>query len=100
MFGGGGYNIWRVVPRAWSHVFLSLIDRPIQTGYLPLEWINKWKHYSSELLPKRWEDRLNDYTYVPAQKKLVKKIKISFTYSELVRIYSSISNLICNNFKR
>lgn len=72
MFGGGGYNIWRVVPRAWSHVFLSLIDRPIQTGYLPLEWINKWKHYSSELLPKRWEDRLNDYTYVPAQKKLVK----------------------------
>ena len=26
MFGGGGYNIWRVVPRAWSHVFLSLID--------------------------------------------------------------------------
>lgn len=40
MFGGGGYNIWRVVPRAWSHVFLSLIDQPIQSGYLPLEWIN------------------------------------------------------------
>ncbi len=34
---------------------LSLIDQPIQSGYLPLEWINKWKHYSSELLPKRWE---------------------------------------------
>ena len=58
---------------AWSHVFLSLIDQPIQSGYLPLEWINKWKHYSSELLPKKMEDRLNDYTYVPAQKKLVKK---------------------------
>ena len=21
MFGGGGYNIWKVVPRAWTHVF-------------------------------------------------------------------------------
>lgn len=21
MFGGGGYNIWQVVPRAWSHIF-------------------------------------------------------------------------------
>ncbi|MBE5672820.1 acetoin utilization protein AcuC [Staphylococcus sp. SS35] len=75
MFGGGGYNIWRVVPRAWSHVFLSLIDQPIQSGYLPLDWINKWKHYSSELLPKRWEDRLNDYTYIPRTKEISEKNK-------------------------
>lgn len=26
MFGGGGYNIWRVVLCVWSYVFLSLID--------------------------------------------------------------------------
>ena len=30
MFGGGGYNLWRVVPRAWSHLYLSLINEPIQ----------------------------------------------------------------------
>ncbi|EOG8961079.1 acetoin utilization protein AcuC, partial [Staphylococcus pseudintermedius] len=28
MLGGGGYNIWRVVPRAWSHIYLSLIHQP------------------------------------------------------------------------
>lgn len=73
MFGGGGYNIWRVVPRAWSHVFLSLIGEPIQQGYLPLKWINKWKLYSSVQLPKRWEDRLNDYTYIPRTKEISEK---------------------------
>ncbi|MFW3591013.1 acetoin utilization protein AcuC [Staphylococcus caprae] len=73
MFGGGGYNIWRVVPRAWSHVFLSLIGEPIQQGYLPLSWINKWKLYSPVQLPKRWEDRLNDYTYIPRIKEISEK---------------------------
>ena len=39
MFGGGGYNIWQVVPRAWSHIFLALINKPIQEGPLPEQWI-------------------------------------------------------------
>ncbi|RNM18328.1 acetoin utilization protein AcuC [Staphylococcus pasteuri] len=73
MFGGGGYNLWRVVPRAWSHLYLSLINEPIQKGYLPLTWINKWKHYSSVTLPKRWEDRLNDYTYIPRTDEISEK---------------------------
>ena len=33
MFGGGGYNIWQVVPRAWSHIFLALINKPIQGSF-------------------------------------------------------------------
>lgn len=73
MFGGGGYNIWRVVPRAWSHVYFSLIDQPIQSGYLPLHWVNKWKNYSPVQLPKRWEDKLNDYTYVARTKEITVK---------------------------
>ncbi|EHJ08975.1 acetoin utilization protein AcuC [Staphylococcus simiae] len=73
MFGGGGYNIWRVVPRAWSHVYFSLIDQPIQSGYLPLHWVNKWKNYAPVQLPKRWEDKLNDYTYVARTKEITAK---------------------------
>ena len=76
MFGGGGYNLWRVVPRAWSHLYLSLINEPIQQGYLPLNWINKWKHYSSVTLPKRWEDRLNDYTYIPRTAEISEKMHV------------------------
>ncbi|MFD2116170.1 acetoin utilization protein AcuC [Paenibacillus yanchengensis] len=30
--GGGGYDIWRVVPRAWSLVWLEMNDQPIFSG--------------------------------------------------------------------
>lgn len=36
MFGGGGYNIWDVVPRAWAHVYLALQGQPIQHGPFPM----------------------------------------------------------------
>ena len=91
MFGGGGYNIWRVVPRAWSHVFLSLIGEPIQRGYLPLNWINKWKLYSTVKLPKRWEDRLNDYAYIPITKEISdKNLRIAKQVASWYERYSDI----------
>ena len=91
MFGGGGYNIWRVVPRAWSHVFLSLIGEPIQRGYLPLNWINKWKLYSTVKLPKRWEDRLNDYAYIPRTKEISdKNLRIAKQVASRYERYSDI----------
>ncbi|BFL67542.1 acetoin utilization protein AcuC [Staphylococcus capitis] len=91
MFGGGGYNIWRVVPRAWSHVFLSLIGEPIQRGYLPLNWINKWKLYSTVKLPKRWEDRLNDYAYIPRTKEISdKNLRIAKQVASWYERYSDI----------
>lgn len=91
MFGGGGYNIWRVVPRAWSHVFLSLIGEPIQQGYLPLNWINKWKLYSTVKLPKRWEDRLNDYAYIPRTKEISdKNLRIAKQVASWYERYSDI----------
>lgn len=78
MFGGGGYNIWRVVPRAWSHVFLSLSNKNKQEGYLPLSWINKWKQYAPVVLPKRWEDKLNDYQFIPRTKEIAtRNLKIA-----------------------
>ncbi|WP_238100976.1 acetoin utilization protein AcuC [Staphylococcus massiliensis] len=65
MFGGGGYNIWRVVPRTWSHVFLSLIDEPIQHGLLPPRWVHKWHHYCKTDMPTVWEDERLDYHEIP-----------------------------------
>ncbi len=65
MMGGGGYNIWEVVPRAWSHVFLALIDEPIQHGPLSKEWIRKWQHYAPHPLPTVWEDGKHGFPYLP-----------------------------------
>ena len=77
MFGEGGYNIWRVVPRARSHVYLSLVGEPIQQGYLPLSWVNKWKLYSPTALPKKWEDHLNDYTFISRTHEISKNARVA-----------------------
>ncbi|HJF67265.1 MAG TPA: acetoin utilization protein AcuC [Staphylococcus kloosii] len=65
MFGGGGYNIWEVVPRAWSHVFLALIGESKPQGQLPQKWLNKWQQYAPCELSTTWKDELKDYPYIP-----------------------------------
>ena len=37
--GGGGYDIWRVVPRAWAHIWLAMKQIPAPTGPLPADWL-------------------------------------------------------------
>lgn len=73
MLGGGGYNIWRVVPRAWSHVYLSLIDHSPLTGRLPESWLTKWQHYSSISLPETWEETFPDFQNIPRTQEITDK---------------------------
>ncbi|MCD8870059.1 acetoin utilization protein AcuC [Staphylococcus gallinarum] len=65
MFGGGGYNIWKVVPRAWTHVFLALLGESPLTGNLPEAWIKKWQHYAPITLPNTWQDECEDFQAIP-----------------------------------
>ena len=37
--GGGGYDIWRVVPRAWSLLWMAMNDIPYSRRQLPKEWL-------------------------------------------------------------
>lgn len=41
--GGGGYDIWRVVPRAWSLIWLEMIGKANISGPLPVQWVNRWQ---------------------------------------------------------
>ncbi|PTE80453.1 acetoin utilization protein AcuC [Staphylococcus cohnii] len=70
MFGGGGYNIWKVVPRAWTHVFLALIGEQQQQGELPEKWVAKWTPYATCELPKTWKDQKLDYQLIPRRKEI------------------------------
>ncbi|XEC96944.1 acetoin utilization protein AcuC [Paenibacillus tarimensis] len=59
--GGGGYDIWRVVPRAWSLVWLEMSDHPIagqlsRECTLPQQWIDRWTAASPCPLPSTWLD--------------------------------------------
>ncbi|GAA3320429.1 hypothetical protein GCM10020331_031400 [Ectobacillus funiculus] len=72
--GGGGYDIWRVVPRAWSLIWLEMNHmRNIASGLLPLEWVDAWKQQAPVQLPLHWEDPENMYKSIPRKKRRLKK---------------------------
>lgn len=66
--GGGGYDIWRVVPRAWSYIWTEMNDLPAPSGSLPKEWIEEWQKESPVPLFPNWEDP--DPLYKPIPRKL------------------------------
>lgn len=43
--GGGGYDIWRVVPRAWALLWAEMSERPLPRK-LPQSWLQRWSRVS------------------------------------------------------
>lgn len=73
--GGGGYDIWRVVPRAWSHIWLEMIEKNDVQGALSEDWINEWKDQSPVDLPDTWEDKADLYKPIPRKQEITEKNK-------------------------
>ncbi|WP_442603860.1 acetoin utilization protein AcuC [Paenibacillus sp. KN14-4R] len=70
--GGGGYDIWRVVPRAWSLLWLVMSDHPLldQISHNPLlrlpeAWLARYSPESEYPLPTTWLDAVQDWTPMP-----------------------------------
>ncbi|MDP9375802.1 MAG: acetoin utilization protein AcuC, partial [Chloroflexota bacterium] len=53
--GGGGYEIWRVVPRAWALVWAALGGQTAPDE-VPRAWRERWAARSPEELPRRMRD--------------------------------------------
>lgn len=71
--GGGGYDIWRVVPRAWSLVWMEMNNFPIPSGKLPESWTAKWQPESPVKLIDTWEDPPNLYKAIPRKAEITDK---------------------------
>jgi acetoin utilization protein AcuC len=60
--GGGGYGVYRVVPRAWAHVWLAGAHREVPDR-LPTEWRDRWAdeaaRYGDRSLPEAFDDPPN-----------------------------------------
>lgn len=71
--GGGGYDIWRVVPRAWSHIWYAMKKLPAPTGPLPEEWLNRWQPESPVPFIETWEDPNTLYKPIPRKAEIEEK---------------------------
>lgn len=70
--GGGGYDIWRVVPRTWAMIWLEMNDISDKArGPLPENWINNWKERAPGELAREWEDKENSYDTIPRKKEII-----------------------------
>jgi acetoin utilization protein AcuC len=60
--GGGGYDVYRVVPRTWSHVWLAASHRDAPE-LLPDSWRAQWAedagHYGQSPIPTTFDDPPN-----------------------------------------
>jgi acetoin utilization protein AcuC len=61
--GGGGYEIWQVVPRAWTLVW-STLSGQVAPNAIPRAWLESWQGESPKLLPEQLRDAAHSYTAV------------------------------------
>lgn len=71
--GGGGYNIWQVVPRMWSQIWLAMKNIDAPRGPLPEQFISNYQDQCQVTFPQNWEDDLSDYTQIPRQVEITEK---------------------------
>ncbi|QYJ14239.1 Acetoin utilization protein AcuC [Rubrobacter xylanophilus DSM 9941] len=68
--GGGGYDHWRVVPRAWSALWAAVSHQPLPEN-LPEGWLLEHAADSPVELPRRMHDDPGDYPPVARTKEIV-----------------------------
>lgn len=71
--GGGGYDIWRVVPRAWSHLWIEMSGQQQPTGPLPQQWLEHWQKEAPVTLIPTWEDPQPLYKEIPRKAEITEK---------------------------
>lgn len=70
--GGGGYDIWRVVPRAWSLLWAELAGRQAP-ALLPEAWLGKWRSMAPTELPMRFLDDPAEFPPMPRRQEISEK---------------------------
>ncbi|GGI43070.1 acetoin utilization protein AcuC [Paenibacillus marchantiophytorum] len=78
--GGGGYDIWRVVPRAWSLLWLVMSEQAHLDQLeaqpqlaLPQTWLDAWQSKSPVHLPATWLDPVEDWAPIPRREAIAEK---------------------------
>jgi acetoin utilization protein AcuC len=75
--GGGGYDIWRVVPRAWGLLWLVMSEQALVGQLeaepqleLPQAWLDAWQGKSPVELPRTWLDPVATWAPIPRRQEI------------------------------
>lgn len=71
--GGGGYNLWEVVPRMWAQIWLAMNNVSAPRGTLPQAFIDKYAPQCPTNFPMNWQDDLDDYMEIPRREEITEK---------------------------
>ncbi len=71
--GGGGYDIWRVVPRAWALIWMEMTENSNRFGSLPQDWLDHWQDKAPFTLPMNWDDPNDMYKPIPRKAEITEK---------------------------
>ncbi|MEU7629270.1 acetoin utilization protein AcuC [Nocardia sp. NPDC049220] len=64
--GGGGYGLLRVVPRAWTHLLATALDRTVEPAtVIPQSWIDRIRAEAPQADPPRTMGDGGDVNYRP-----------------------------------
>ena len=70
--GGGGYDIWRVVPRAWTSIWAAVSHQELPER-VPEPWLSKWSAKSPVRLPPLMRDAPEDHPQGPRVAKIAER---------------------------
>ncbi|KKM08964.1 histone deacetylase [Clostridiales bacterium PH28_bin88] len=76
--GGGGYDIWRVVPRAWALLWGEMAGRVLPRE-IPASWRERWQGLSPVTLPRYLEDEPGAFPPMPRRLEITEKNTLTVT---------------------
>lgn len=71
--GGGGYDIWRAVPRAWAQIWNVMKTGDVLKGDIPSSWLAKWQQKAPVTLAPRWHDDKKIVPNIPRKEEITEK---------------------------
>lgn len=71
--GGGGYDHFRVVPRAWSLLWHEMSGFCRSQASLPEAFLEKWQGKTDVTMPKEWLDPVHRYPDIPRREEITRK---------------------------
>ncbi|MCL4517172.1 MAG: acetoin utilization protein AcuC [Firmicutes bacterium] len=74
--GGGGYDIWRVVPRAWAFLWAQMLEAELPEE-LPRGWLARWQKMSPVALPGYFLDSPATSPVIPRRAEITEKNNLS-----------------------